>query len=111
MDTRYKGFQYITVTHDKHHVDFVNVPWGTTDYQATCDYAFDLHTAGALAPKTARDASTVSSTLVLRARDMWVRCHEAKAVSVLHCCRCQGRAAERCVWGRWLSLRRACGQA
>jgi hypothetical protein len=47
MDSRYKGFQYITLTHDKHHVDFVTVPWGSRDYSVNCEYAFDLYSAGA----------------------------------------------------------------
>jgi hypothetical protein len=47
MDSRYKGFQYITLTHDKHHVDFVTVPWGSRDYSINCEYAFDLYSTGA----------------------------------------------------------------
>lgn len=58
-DTRYKGFQYVTLTHEEHHVDFVIVPWGSPDYTAACDYAFDLPSAHDnaryKAKKTAKD--------------------------------------------------------
>jgi hypothetical protein len=50
MDTRYKGFQLVTLTREKHHVDFITVPWGSQDYQPNCEYAFDLYSAGAPAP-------------------------------------------------------------
>lgn len=47
MDTRYKGFQYVTLTHEKHHTEFITVPWGSKDYVPNCQYAFDLYAAGA----------------------------------------------------------------
>ena len=43
MDTRYKGFQLVTLTKQKHHVDFITVPWGSRIHQPSCDWAFDLY--------------------------------------------------------------------
>ena len=48
MDTRYKGFQLATLTHQKHHTEFITVPWGSKDYVPNCQYAFDLYATGAL---------------------------------------------------------------
>ena len=51
MDTRYKGFQLATLTHEKHHTEFITVPWGSKDYVPNCQYAFDLYATGTLPPK------------------------------------------------------------
>ena len=53
MDTRYKGFQLVTLTHEKHHVSYVNVDVGSREYTPACDYAYDLYAAGAHAPSDA----------------------------------------------------------
>lgn len=47
MDTRYKGFQFVTLTHEKHHTSFVNIDYASQEYSPSCDYAFDLYAAGA----------------------------------------------------------------
>jgi hypothetical protein len=48
MDTRYKGFQRVTLTKEKHHVDFVNLDYCSAEAdEASCEYAFDLYAAGA----------------------------------------------------------------
>jgi hypothetical protein len=50
-DIRYKGFQHVTLTHDKHHIEWVNLDQCSQQYdspQPSCDYAFDLYAAGVL---------------------------------------------------------------
>ena len=54
MDTRYKGFQLVTLTHDKHHTEFITLPWGSRNYVPNCEYAFDLYASGAHSPRLAQ---------------------------------------------------------